>query len=132
MFRKLSIFAIFSFCLSTLIVSDAAAQNLQGCGKQGGTQIYYFRNGFGSGLNFLIPRYDAPFSTLTTNTAICPRFTTVSIATPTTACCIGATDCTNNLVYNFTNIPCPIDTNSGILLVVMAGVGGLVVRKQMA
>ncbi|AZI25722.1 hypothetical protein EA772_10340 [Pedobacter sp. G11] len=132
MSRKLSIFAVFSFCLLTLTILDATAQNLQGCGKVGSFQIYYQRNGFGSGLNFLLPRYDAPISTLTTNTAICPRFTSATVASPTTACCIGATDCTNNLVYNFTNIPCPIDTNSGILLVVMAGVGGLVVRKRMS
>jgi|GEM_PF-1716278 len=121
---------ILVFCLPVFCLTGTVnAQNLQGCGKQGGTMIYYQRNGFGSGLNLLLPRYDAPFSTLTTNTSICPRFTTVSIAVPTTFCCIGATDCTNNLVYDFTNIPCPIDDYAPYLFL-SVGVAALVVIRK--
>lgn len=113
-----------------LQVTSSSAQNMVGCGKQGGFQIYLQRNGFGSGLNFLIPRYDAPFSTLTTNTAICPRFTSATIYSPTTFCCIGATDCTNNILYNFTNIPCPIDDYVPAVLVITAGIGLTMIRRK--
>ncbi|WP_231464715.1 hypothetical protein [Pedobacter sp. Leaf132] len=106
------------------------AQNLQGCGKVGGSQIYYMRNGFGSGLNFLIPRYDAPFSTFTSSTTVCPRFTTYSLASPQTACCIGATDCSNNYIYNFTNIGCDLDDYTPALLASIGLVGILVIRKR--
>jgi len=121
---------IFMILVITIILPDAKAQNLQGCGKVGSFTIYYQRNGFGSGLNFLLPRYDAPISTLTTNTSICPRFTSATIASPTTACCIGGTDCTNNLVYNFTNIPCPIDDYAPLLFLSIGVAGFLVIRKK--
>jgi len=109
---------------------EAKAQSLRGCGKNGTGMIHYTRNGFGTGLNILKEKYNVnPYSTLTSNTAICPRFTSYSLILPQTLCCID-TDCaTDNFLYTFTNIPCPLDTNSGILLVIMGGVGGLVVRR---
>ncbi|KQS35645.1 hypothetical protein [Pedobacter sp. Leaf194] len=116
--------------LASAFLTQAFAQNLVGCGKQGGTMIYYQRNGNGSGLNFLLPRYDAPFSTFTANTAICPRFTTVSIYSPATACCIGGTDCTNNILYNFTNIPCPLDDYAPILVLSVGAIGLFAVRRN--
>ncbi len=127
--EKLKIIILLCYAL-TFSAIETSAQNLVGCGKQNGNMVYYRRNGFGSGLNTLIPRYDAPFSTYTTNTAICPRFSTVSIYTPTTICCIGATDCTNNLLYNFTNIPCPIDDYATVLSLILAALSVLVIRGK--
>ena len=110
--------------------NELKAQNLSGCGKTGTFIIYYQRNGNGSGLNFLLPRYDAPISNLTTNTAICPRFSNPTLVFPNTACCIGPTDCSNNFVYNFTNIPCDLDDYSPILLVSITAFSLVVLTKK--
>lgn len=91
--------------------SGVYAQVIDGCANALGGQIYYQRNGFGVGTgNTNKPRYDtSPFSTLTSNTSICPRFTVVAQKSPVTACCIG-TDCgILNTLYTFTNIPCDLD-----------------------
>ena len=121
---------VFVSLMILALANQANAQTLRGCGKNGTGMIHYNRNGFGTGLNILKEKYDVnPYSTFTTNTAVCPRFTVYNAVIPTTLCCID-TDCaTDNFLYTFTNIACPIDTNSGILLFVMAGVGGLVVRR---
>ena len=110
----------------------ARAQVLTGCGKNLTGVIHYQRNGFGTGLgNTAKFRYDAaPFSTLTTNTAICPRFTIFAARVPTTLCCIG-TDCgLDNFLYDFTNIPCPIDDYIPALLLSTGALGLFVIRRK--
>ena len=108
------------------------AQVMDGCANALGSQIYYQRNGFGVGTgNTSKPRYDtSPFSTFTSNTSICPRFTVVAQKSPVTACCIG-TDCgILNTLYTFTNIPCDLDDFTPALLASIATLGIFVIRKR--
>jgi hypothetical protein len=112
-----------------LFSASVLAQPLTGCGKAGTVTIYYQQNGFGSGLNFLKPKYEGAFSTLTSNTSVCPRFTSAAIHNPTTLCCIG-TDCAvNNYLYDFTNIACPLDENSLFLFFLTAITGIYAIRR---
>jgi len=123
------------FLISTIFIiiqSVVYAQVTDGCANALGSQIYYQRNGFGVGTgNTTKPRYDtSPFSTFTSNTSICPRFTVVAQKSPVTACCIG-TDCgILNTVYTFTNIPCDLDDNTPILIAAIGVLGILLIRRK--
>lgn len=106
------------------------SQALTGCGKNSTGVIHYQRNGFGSGAgNTAKFKYDiTPLSTYATNTSVCPRFIIFSGVIPTTNCCIG-TDCGSDLfLYNFTNIPCPLDDYTLILLAAF-GISGFVLIR---
>lgn len=119
--------------LVTLLFSlSGYSQALTGCGKAGGVRIQYVRNGFGAGTgNTGKFKYDpTPFSPLTTNTAICPRFTVFTLRIPNTLCCIG-TDCgLDNFLYDFTNIPCPIDDYAPFLTLILGTVGMVFIRSK--
>jgi len=109
------------------------SQIMTGCGKTGTNVIYYQRNGFGTGAgNTAKFKYDnAPFSILSTNTSVCPRFTAYSLVIPNTNCCIG-TDCASNVfLYNFLNIPCPLDDYILILLAAFETSGFVLIRGNL-
>ncbi len=129
--KQLPIYTILlSFVLLTSLKLNA--QPTTGCGKNLTGIIHYNRNGFGTGAgNTSKFKYDvSPFSTLTTNTAVCPRFTVFSLRVPTTLCCIN-TDCgIDNFLYDFTNIQCPLDDYTPILFISIGALGLLVIRKR--
>jgi hypothetical protein len=109
------------------------SQALTGCGKNGTGVIHYQRNGFGSGAgNTAKFKYNnIPFSTYSASTSICPRFTIYSLVVPTTNCCIE-TDCGSDLfLYNFTNIACPLDDYTLILLAAFGISGFVLIRRNL-
>lgn len=126
MFKKslLTLFILFLYHTSK-------SQVVQGCANALSNQVHYQRNGFGVGTgNTSKPRFDVtPYSTFTSNTSICPRYTSISQKNPIESCCIG-TDCgILNTVYIINNIPCPIDSNTVLLLVAMGGIGIVSIRR---